>query len=85
VDRLKWTALSGLLAGTLCRIDDINPESNMKIPVERAEDWLYLCAIFSDAGVIDEELNSVVPPSRKFEILYLLSAVILQSHVAQTK
>jgi len=35
--------------------------------VERAEDWLYLCAIFSDAGVIDEELNSVVSPSKNWK------------------
>jgi hypothetical protein len=33
----------------------------MEIPVEHAKNWRYLCAIFSDAGVIDEELNSVVP------------------------
>ena len=60
------------LAGTLCRIDDVNPESNMKTPVERAEDWLYLCAIFSDKGEIDEELNSVVPPSQFFNLHLLV-------------
>ena len=41
-------AMRGSISGTLCRIDDIHPESNTKILVVRAEDWLYLCAIFSD-------------------------------------
>ena len=34
--------LSESIAGTLCRIDDLHPESNMQTPVERAEDWRCL-------------------------------------------